>query len=91
MARLQEHNRNLAIIFQRLRDVGLKLQPDKCEYLRPELEYLGHTISKDGVKPNNAKIEAVKNFKNPKTPTDVKSFLGLAGYYRKFVKNCKNQ
>ena len=60
---IQEHNENLAILLERLRATGLKLQPDKCELLRPELEYLGHSITKDGVKPNEIKIETVKNYK----------------------------
>ena len=77
---IEEHNNNLAIVLQRLRELGLKIQPDKCEFLKPELEYLGHIVTADGVKPNPKKIEAVKNFKIPTNPTEVKSFLGLAGY-----------
>ena len=59
---MQEHNKNLVTLFDRLRQTGLKLQPDKCEYLRPELEYLGHVITADGVKPNQNKIKAVMDF-----------------------------
>ena len=84
---IEEHNQNLVKLLKRLRQVGLKLQPNKCEYLRPELEYLGHLITKDGVKLNPEKIEAIKNFIIPKNVTNVQSFLGLAGYYRKFIKN----
>lgn len=84
---LEEHNRNLQLVLQRVKELGLRLEPTKCEYLKPELEYLGHLITADGVKPNPAKIEAIKNFKNLKTVKDVQSFLGLAGYYRKFIKN----
>ena len=84
---IQEHNTNLAIILQRLTELNLKLQPDKCEFLKPELEYLGHVISKDGVKPNSKKIEAVKEFKQPRNSKEIKQFLGLAGYYRKFIQN----
>ena len=84
---IQEHHQNLVTLFERLRQTGLKLQPDKCEYLRPELEYLGHVITAEGVKPNSKKIEAVLNFKKPSNPTDVQAFLGLSGYYRKFIKN----
>lgn len=84
---IERHNENLAIVFQRLKDLNLKIQPDKCEFIKPELEYLGHVVTKEGVKPNPKKIEAVKNFKTPATPTQVKSFLGLAGYYRKFIQN----
>ena len=73
-------------VFDRLQKTGLKLQPDKCEYLRPELEYLGHLITKDGVKPNPAKIQAVRGFKTPQNVTQIQSFLGLTRYYRKFIK-----
>ena len=77
---INEHNENMITLFERLRQTGLKLQPDKCEYLRPELEYLGHIITKDGVKPNLKKFEAVRNFRTPKTRTKVRLFLGLADY-----------
>jgi hypothetical protein len=82
-----EHRRNLysdIIIF------GSTIQEhtcDKCEFLKPELEYLGHVVTAEGIKPNSKKIEAVKSFKIPKTPTQIKPFLGLAGYYRKFIRN----
>lgn len=72
---LQEHNHNLLTLFERLRQTGLKLQPDKCEYLQPELEYLGHCITKDGVKPNPAKLAAVMDFKQSESEKEVKSFL----------------
>ena len=84
---LEEHNKNLKILFERLRQCGLKLQPDKCEYLKPELEYLGHIISSDGVQPNPKRIDKVKNYPVPKNPKEIKQFLGLCGYYRKFIQN----
>ena len=84
---IEEHNENLILLLDRLKNVGLKLQPDKCEYLRPELEYIGHLITTDGVKPNPEKIKAVKEFRIPANVTEIQSFLGLAGYYRKFIKN----
>ena len=55
--------------------------------MKPELEYLGHIITKEGVKPNPEKLSAIKNFKELKTVKDVQSFLGLSGDYRKFIKN----
>ncbi|XP_076660824.1 uncharacterized protein LOC143364275 [Halictus rubicundus] len=82
-----KHNENLAMVLQRLRELGLKIQPDKCEFLKPELEYLGHLVTAEGVKPNPKKILAVERFKVPTTPTEIKSFLGLSGYYRKFIRN----
>ena len=76
-----------------MRKTGLKLQPDKCEYFilfKPELEYLGHLITKNEIKSNPNKIKVVRDFNIPKIPIDVKSFLGLTGYYRKFIQNCQN-
>ena len=83
---LEEHNNNLMILFERLRLVGLKLKPDKCEYLRPELEYLGHLITAEGVKPNPVKTQSVREFEEPRNVVKVQSFLGLAEYYMKFIK-----
>lgn len=78
--------KKLMDVLKRLRESDLKLQPDKCEFLRPELEFLGHVISENGVQPNPKKIEAVVNFPKPRDPREIKQFLGLAGYYRKFIK-----
>lgn len=83
---LKAHNENLEILLERLSSLGLKLQPDKCEYIKPELQYLGHIITQDGVKPNPDKLKAVREFPRPKGPKQIKQFLGLAGYYRRFIK-----
>jgi len=84
---LEEHIKNLKLIFQKLRDANLKIQVDKCEFLRHEVEFLGHIVTREGIKPNKKKIEAIQKYPIPKTPRDIKSFLGLLGYYRKFIKN----
>lgn len=84
---IEEHNSKLQKLFQRLSDLRLKLQPDKCEYLKPELQYLGHIITEDGVRPNPEKLKAVKEFPRPKHVKNIKQFLGLAGYYRRFIKD----
>lgn len=84
---LQTHSKKLREVFQRLSEHNSKVQPDKCEFLRREVIYLGHVITEDGVKPDPSKIEAVKNFPVPKSPKDIQSFLGLANYYRKFIKD----
>ena len=86
-ATIHEHISRLTGIFTRLRQANLKLQPDKCEFLRKEVVYLGHVITKDGVKPNPAKIECIQKFPQPKNQKEIKSFLGLAGYYRRFISN----
>lgn len=84
---LEEHNVNLKKLYMRLRDVGLKLQPHKCEYLVTELHYLGHLITPTGIKPNPFKLRAVAKFPEPRNKEQIKQFLGLAGYYRKFIKD----
>ena len=59
----------------------------KCEFWLKEVQFLGHLISCEGIKVDSSKIEAVMSWERPKTPTEVRSFLGLAGYYRRFVQN----
>lgn len=82
---LQEHMVNLQKVFQRLRESNFKIQMDKSEFLKRETAYLGHIISNDGIKPNPDKISAIQNYPLPKTATEIKRFLGLLGYYRKFI------
>lgn len=84
---IEEHTAKLHKIFTRLRQNNLKLQPDKCEFLRREVSYLGHIISDEGVKPNPIKVAAIKSFPKPSCQKSIKSFLGLVGYYRKFIKD----
>ncbi|PNF37360.1 hypothetical protein B7P43_G17830 [Cryptotermes secundus] len=81
---LSEHNSKLQAVFQKLREFNLKIEPDKCEFLKEELNYLGHVVTAEGVKPDREKIKAVTDFPIPQSQ-DIKSFLGLAGYYRKFI------
>lgn len=82
---LDEHLQHLQLIFKKLREFNLKIQPDKSEFLRKEVAFLGHVITPHGVKPNPDKIAAVTKFPIPKTPKQIKSFLGFVGYYRKFI------
>lgn len=84
---LQEHCENIRKVFSKLKEHNLKIQLDKSEFMCKEVAYLGHIVSNEGVKPNPAKIEAVKNFPIPKTQKEIKQFLGLLGYYRKFIPN----
>lgn len=84
---LQEHVINLEKVFKKLRESNFKIQMDKSEFLKLETEFLGHIIGRDGVKPNPNKIQAIQNYPLPKTTTEIKRFLGLLGYYRKFIPN----
>lgn len=82
---LQEHVINLCKIFDRLRESNFKIQMDKSEFLKHETPYLGHIITPQGVKPNPDKISAILKYPIPKTPKQIKGFLGLLGYYRRFI------
>ena len=83
----EDHLVHIREVFRRLREANLKITAKKCDFAKKELQYLGHIVSVDGILPTNKKIQAVESFPQPKTQTEVRSFLGLAGYYRKFIKN----
>lgn len=72
---------------QRLHEANLQLQLDKCEFLRQELAYLEHVIGSDGVRSDPGEVKAIKQFPRPQNEKNIKEFLGLAGYYRRFIKN----
>ena len=82
----EDHLDRLQKVFNRLREVGIKLNPDKCLLSQGQVHFLGHVLTRDGLQVDPAKVEAVRNVPTPKTVTDVRAFLGLAGFYRKFVK-----
>jgi len=84
---LKEHNKILIQVLDRLREHNLKLQPDKCEFLRKEMIYLGHIITKDGIRPDPSKLYEVEKFSVPRKLKDVQSFLELAEYYRNFIED----
>ena len=84
---IKEHDRKFKLLADRLRQANLKLQIDKCDFLKRKVSYLGHILSKDGLSPDPKKIEAVKNFPVPKNIKNIRQFLGLAGYYRRFIKD----
>ncbi|XP_071924797.1 uncharacterized protein [Coffea arabica] len=83
----EEHEQHLRIVLQTLREHQLFAKFSKCEFWLEEVGFLGHIISKDGLAVDPAKVEAVAKWKQPENPTEVRSFLGLAGYYRRFIKN----
>nr|XP_034195346.1 uncharacterized protein LOC117611508 [Osmia lignaria] len=84
---LQEHETKVNRMMAKLREANLCLQPDKCQFLKKEVAYLGHIITEDGVRPDPAKVEAVQRFPIPKTVKNIRQFLGLCGYYRRFIKD----
>ncbi|GFS49286.1 retrovirus-related Pol polyprotein from transposon 17.6 [Trichonephila clavipes] len=83
----EEHLKNIRRVLQKLKEANLKLSPTKCHLFRREVTYLGPIISAEGVRTDPDKISAVKNWNCPTDAHQLRSFLGLCTYYRKFVKN----
>ena len=82
----QEHEQHLKIVLQILREKILYAKLSKCDFWLKEVSFLGHIVFAKGIRVDPAKIEVVVNWKLPRSVTKVRSFLGLAGYYRRFVK-----
>ena len=83
---IEEHFERMDTVFTKLTQSGLKLKPKKCHLLRKEVLYLGHVVGSEGISTDPTKIEAIKNWPTPKDASDVRSGLGMFGYYRKFIR-----
>ncbi|KAL8603295.1 hypothetical protein ACOMHN_017408 [Nucella lapillus] len=81
----KEHLECLRHVLTRLQELGLKLNPDKCNFCRRSVQYLGYTVLSDGVATDEEKVEVVRRWPVPKTLQELRSFLGFASYYRRFV------
>jgi hypothetical protein len=82
-----DHIRHICDILDRFRAVGFRANPSKCELFVQELLFLGHILTSSGIRPNPAKTQVIQEALPPTNVTEVKSFLGLAGYYRRFIPN----
>ncbi|MBJ3201414.1 RNA-directed DNA polymerase, partial [Salmonella enterica subsp. enterica serovar Agona] len=81
-----QHLSNMKTVFSRLRTAGLKLSPKKCKFFQKETCYLGNVISADGIRTDPSKIRAISTWPVPKDVHELKSFLGVCSYYRRFMK-----
>ena len=76
---------NLVQVFECLRQAGLRLKPSKCSLFQNSVKFLGHVVSKEGVACDPDKIDCVRNWETPKCVTEIRSFVGFASYYRRFI------
>jgi len=81
----EKHLQHLEVVLSKLREINLKLNPNKCCFVAKSITFLGHMVSNEGTKPDPGKIDAVLHFPEPKTITNIRSFLGPTGYYRNYV------
>ena len=86
----EEHLEWMCVVFDRFQEHGLKLKPSKCEVFKTKINYLAHHVSKRGVLPSKKNLEAIAQCLPPDTYTKVKSFVGLVGHYRHFIKGFTN-
>ena len=82
-----EHQERLRMVFERLKECGIKLSPGKCALFMKKVKYVGHVVSENGIEPDEDKISKVKEWPRPTTSEEVRKFLGFVGYYRKFIQN----
>ncbi|GBG81909.1 hypothetical protein CBR_g34092 [Chara braunii] len=83
----EEHARHVETVLSLLRQHKYKVNLEKCEFGRTKILYLGHEVSAEGIRPEDAKLASIRDWPRPRTVTEVRSFLAICGYYRNFVKN----
>ena len=82
----QEHLSHIRMVFEKLKSANLSMKKSKCNFFSKEIQYLGHILSATGTRPLPSKTHAIQHMQPPTTPKQVQAFLGLVGYYRKFIK-----
>lgn len=86
----KEHMRGVEDALDRKKTAVLKLKPEKCKLLQKEVCFLGHVINEKGILPNSDNVTKILSCPIPKSVTDVRQFLGMGSYYRRFIKNLSN-
>ena len=85
-----QHLRDLEEVFKRLIQHNLTLKPSKCHFTAQQVDYLGHVISKEGTKPNPNKTAVIDTYPVPKDKTEVRQFVGMSNFHRRFIRNYSN-
>ena len=81
----EEHMRHLTLVFDRLKYFGLILNKDKCIFDVDEIVFLGHKVNREGVAPLESKVTVIQNFPRPSNMKQLRRFLGMLNYYRRFI------
>ena len=87
----EEHMQTLARVLERLEEANLRLNKDKCYYMKESIEFLGHRIDRHGLHPTEDKIKALRDAPTPKNMPELRSFLGIVNYYSKFLPNLSSK
>ncbi|CAJ0596627.1 unnamed protein product [Cylicocyclus nassatus] len=82
-----EHLNDIDEVLTKIEQIGMKLKASKCEFAQKEIKFLGFVLSKEGIRPNPEKTRAIDDYPTPKNPTDIKAFLGMCSFFRRFVHN----
>lgn len=83
----EDHEKDLEEVLRRLEEAGLSVKPSKCQFFKQKCSYLGHEVSAEGIAPNKEKVRVINNYPIPKDLEEVRRFIGMCSYYRRFVKD----
>ena len=84
----EEHLRHLRLVFERLNEHGIVINPHKCIFGMPELDFLGHHIDRNGITPLQDKVQAILEFPQPQSQRNLRQFIGLVNFYHRFLPHC---
>ena len=83
----EQHEQRLLTVLRQLDEAGMRLKQKKCKFNQPQVKYLGHIISEQGISPSETKVQAIRDAPEPTNVTELKAFLGLLNYYGRFLAN----
>ena len=81
----EEHFQRQEAVFARIREAGLKIRSDKCHFASPSVKFLSRIVSSAGIRPDPGKVRAIKDYSTPSSVTEVRAFVGMASYYRRYI------
>ena len=85
MEKVKQHNKHLLQVLNKFREIGLKLNPDKCVFGQKQVQFYGNTVSTEGIRPDPTKIDVIIQMPSPSTKTELASFLGMCKYLSPYI------